>query len=235
MFFPIAALSLNGCMGADFLARSASKSFIEEKSPAKRIAAAQEKAISAAHGGDSETPISWSEAKSEIEGAFLLEPNAEVPDGCHQYRQTIIIAGETLQGQITACCQEDASWKLAGEKPSSKKLELPDWMDEGQLTAPVTKRLFKEKSSGEKIAAAQEKAISAVRGGSLETPIPWSYAESGIEGAFLQEPNANTPEGCHQYRQTVSIAGETLQGPIVACLQNDGSWKLAGEKSTEQE
>jgi surface antigen len=227
----MAAMGLSGCIGAGMMAaRSAPGGVFKEKSAAERIAAEQDKAISAVHGGISGTPIEWNDAKSGIEGRFLQDPAGEEPEGCHKYRQTISIGSETLEGQIVSCLQKDGSWKLAGEKPGSR-FDLSGFKGPGQLALSASENLFKKKSPAERIAAGQEEAISAVHGGSPETPIVWSDVKSGIRGAFLPDQNGDTPEDCHKYRQTIIIGGQTLQGEIVACLQKDGSWKHAGEKS----
>lgn len=109
------ALCLSGCMGAGLLAKTGANDLFgkREKPPAERIATAQESAISAVHGGTSGTPIAWSDAPSGLEGALVPDPDADNAASCRHYRQTIILAGETLQGQITACSQQDGSWKLA--------------------------------------------------------------------------------------------------------------------------
>ncbi len=235
LIIAMAAMGLSGCVGAGMMvARTASDGLFKEKSAAERIAAEQDKAISAVHGGSPGTPIAWSDAKSGIEGRFLPDQDGDAPEGCHKYQQTIIIAGETLQGQIASCLQKDGSWKLAGEKPGSR-VDLSGFKGPGQLVLSTSERLFKKKSPAERIAAGQGEAISAVHGGSPETPIAWSDTKSGIQGAFLLDPNGDTPEGCHKYRQTIIIGGETLQGQIAACLQKDGSWKLAAEKSSSGE
>jgi surface antigen len=120
LIIAIAAFGLSGCVGAGIMAaRTASNGLSKEKSPAERFSAMQLEAISAAHGGSPGVPIPWSDAKLGIEGAFLLEPNGNAPEGCHQYQQTIIIAGETLQGRIIACPQKDGSWNLAAEALST--------------------------------------------------------------------------------------------------------------------
>jgi hypothetical protein len=116
----LAAMGLSGCIGAGMIAaRTASGGVFKKKSPAERIAAVQGEAISAVHGGSPETPIVWSDVKSGIQGAFLLDHNGDATEDCHKYRQTIIIGSETLQGEIVACLQKDGSWKLAGEKSGS--------------------------------------------------------------------------------------------------------------------
>jgi surface antigen len=109
-------LCLSGCMGAGLLAKTGANDLFgkTEKPPAERIAMAQESAISAVHGGTSGTPIAWSDAPSGLQGALVPDPGDDQADTCRRYQQTVILAGETLQGRITACAQTDGSWKLSG-------------------------------------------------------------------------------------------------------------------------
>jgi surface antigen len=111
----IQTLCLSGCMGAGLLAKTGANDLFgkTEKPPAERIATAQESAISAAHGGTSGTPIAWSDAPSGLEGALVPDRGGDNAESCRHYQQTVILAGETLQGQIAACSQQDGSWKLA--------------------------------------------------------------------------------------------------------------------------
>ncbi|MBN9509189.1 MAG: hypothetical protein J0I21_08755 [Alphaproteobacteria bacterium] len=119
----VLALGLDGCMGAGLLARAAGKTLFgeKEKPPAERIATAQEQAISAVHGGNPGTPIAWSDAKSGIEGALLVAAGGEVANGCRAYQQTVILAGETLQGRLVACSGGDGKWKLSGTAGQMKQ------------------------------------------------------------------------------------------------------------------
>lgn len=119
----ILTFCLTGCMGVGLLARTGAKDLFgeKEKPPAQRIAAAQEQAISAVHGGSPGAPIAWNDEKSGIQGALMPEASDDSQAGCRQYRQTIILAGETLQGQVTACSQKDGSWKLSGEPAPAQK------------------------------------------------------------------------------------------------------------------
>jgi surface antigen len=116
----IPALGLAGCMavakaGADRLFGD------KDKPPAERIAAAQEAAIAAVHGGNVGAPIAWSDATSGIQGALMPQSSGDVPSGCRQYEQTVILAGETLQGRAVACAQGDGSWKLDKGSPQAKR------------------------------------------------------------------------------------------------------------------
>jgi surface antigen len=119
----ILTFCLTGCMGVGLLARTGAKDLFskKEKPPGERIAAAQEQAITAAHGGSPGTLIAWSDEKSGIQGALTPEASDDIKTDCWQYRQTIILAGETLQGQVTACSQKDGSWKLSGEPAPAQK------------------------------------------------------------------------------------------------------------------
>lgn len=113
------ALGLCNCVGAGMLAKTGAKEiFGGDKGAAERIAKAQEKAISAAQGGSAGAPIAWSDSASGIQGSFVLQSDGDAPQGCHRYQQTIVLAGETLQGVTTACQQKDGSWKLSGRAAS---------------------------------------------------------------------------------------------------------------------
>jgi len=81
---------------------------------AERVGDSQSAAISAVQGGTPGKPIAWGDSSSGLEGALV--PEAGNPDaaGCRRYQQTMILAGEILQGPVTACIQKDSSWKLAG-------------------------------------------------------------------------------------------------------------------------
>jgi hypothetical protein len=81
------------------------------KSPAARVAAEQGTAISEAGGGVAGAPIAWSDSKSGMQGSLLLTANAGA-GGCHEFWQTVILAGETLQGQLLACPQPNGAWKV---------------------------------------------------------------------------------------------------------------------------
>lgn len=109
----VLTLGLTGCVG---LGKSAAQKLFgkKETTPTEKITAAQEEAISLVHGGSPGTPIMWTDATSGIRGALVPDSGADVPNGCRQYQQTVILAGETLQGQIVACSQKDGSWKLFG-------------------------------------------------------------------------------------------------------------------------
>jgi surface antigen len=107
----VLALNLGGCMG--LATKGAQQLFGDkEKPPADRIAAEQEAAISVVHGGSAGIPITWTDKTSGIQGALVAEASGEVPNGCRPYQQTVILAGETLQGRVVACSQTDGSWKL---------------------------------------------------------------------------------------------------------------------------
>jgi surface antigen len=101
----------------------------------------------------------------------------------------------------------------------------------GMVAKAGADRLFgnKEKPPAERIAAAQESAISSVHGGSPGTPIAWSDEKSGVQGALVADAGPDGANGCRQYQQTVILSGETLQGHAAACPQKDGSWKLSKE------
>ena len=111
-------LVLPGC-AAGMLAKAGAKELFgdKEKPPADRIAAAQEKAISAVHGGAPGAPITWTDEKSGIQGALVTDAGAPDAHGCRAYRQTVTLASETLQGDAAACQQKDGSWKLFDRAP----------------------------------------------------------------------------------------------------------------------
>jgi surface antigen len=114
-------LGLEGCIG--LAARTGAQQLFgeKEKPPAQRIATAQESAISAVHGGSPGTPIAWSDTKSGIDGALTPTAGGEVPTGCRGYQETVVLAGETLQGRVVACAQNDGSWKLFQGTPQARQ------------------------------------------------------------------------------------------------------------------
>jgi surface antigen len=115
----ILTLALGGCMG---LAKLGSKHLFgkSKQPPAERIAAAQETAISLVHGGSAGTPILWSDQASGLHGALVPDAAGAAPPGCRDYRQTVILAGETLTGKLIACAQKDGTWKLFGGLPPAQ-------------------------------------------------------------------------------------------------------------------
>jgi len=113
----ITMLLLNGCVGAAMhLVRSSRTRSQDGKPSAERIADAQIQAISGAQGGGPDTPIAWSEPKSGLQGMLVQEAGPAGSDGCHRYRQTIILNGQTLRGQLIACAQPSGSWTLHDEQ-----------------------------------------------------------------------------------------------------------------------
>jgi surface antigen len=119
--FAVAAvltLGLSGCMGAGLLARTGAKSLFgeKEKPPAERIAAAQEEAIAAVHGGSPDVPIAWHDAKSGVQGTLIAVSGGDIPAECRLFQQTVILAGETLQGRVVACSQASGAWKLSDNR-----------------------------------------------------------------------------------------------------------------------
>jgi len=110
-------------MGAGLLVRSATRYFDGgESPPPDHIAIAQQQALTEAQGGEPGVPVAWSDDKAGIKGAMVEDAGADAPKGCRSYRQTVILAGETLQGSLAACQQEDGSWKLL--KDTAKKPQL---------------------------------------------------------------------------------------------------------------
>ena len=106
------SLGLGGCVG--LATKGAERLFGEkQKPPAQRITTAQQAAITEVHGGSPGTPIAWSDEKSGIQGTLMPEAGGEVSNGCRQYQETVILAGETLRGRVAACPQGDGSWKLS--------------------------------------------------------------------------------------------------------------------------
>jgi surface antigen len=116
------ALGLNGCMGVGMLARGGTRAMLGkgDEPPAKRVAAAQAAAIAAVRGGSPGIPIVWSDAKSGLQGALLPEAGDEA-GVCRRYRQTLIVAGETLEGRLVACAQANGTWRLSGEPAFSRR------------------------------------------------------------------------------------------------------------------
>lgn len=88
----------------------------------------------------------------------------------------------------------------------------------------------KEKPPAERITAAQEQAISAALGGGPDTPIAWSDKVSGLQGTLVQDGGGDAINGCRHYRNTVILSGEVLRGVLAACPQQNGAWKLQGER-----
>lgn len=82
------------------------------------------------------------------------------------------------------------------------------------------------KTPEERITRAQESALDAAHGGSAEAPVEWSDKVSGLSGRLTVESRTGLPENCRQYRDVVSLAGQMLEGHAIACIQQDGSWKL---------
>ena len=100
----------------------------------------------------------------------------------------------------------------------------------GMVAKAGAERLFgdKEKTADERARKAQESAIAGALGGSAGTPIAWSDATSGIKGTLMPDSVGDAPGKCRHYQETIILAGETLQGPVTACAQQDGTWKLDG-------
>ncbi len=118
-------LALTGCGSGGRGQRQQTEQGSEERqtqipgqsSQGNAIRAAQERAISIAHGGTPNVAIPWSEPKSALEGAIVWDPTMTMTYSCRQYRQTLTIAGELLTGTLTACPMGDATWKLVEARP----------------------------------------------------------------------------------------------------------------------
>jgi hypothetical protein len=97
------ALSLGGC-GAGLLA----KGILGNKNKdGATIVAAQEEAITAAHGGALNVPIAWTDRKTGVGG--ILQRTGDVA-GCGKFSQAFTIGNETVRGTITACPDVNGSW-----------------------------------------------------------------------------------------------------------------------------
>jgi len=115
-----AAAGLSGCIGAGMgtglLIRTAGNYIgSKETPPSDRIRDAQEQALTEAQGGSPGIPVAWSDDKTGLKGTMVEDGGADVPNGCRRYQQTVILAGEALQGSLAACHQEDGSWKLLND------------------------------------------------------------------------------------------------------------------------
>jgi len=112
----VATFGLQGCFGVGMVAHTAlgDKAGLGGKGtpPAETVAAAQEQALTAAHGGSPGASVAWSDAKSGMRGTLIQDTRGGSPDGCRRYRQTIVLGTQTVQGAVSACPQTDGTWKL---------------------------------------------------------------------------------------------------------------------------
>ncbi len=62
----------------------------------------------------------------------------------------------------------------------------------------------------------------------------WSNPDSGHSGTFTPLRTYREPSGqyCREYRQTVTVGGQTERAYGTACRQPDGSWKIGGDTSS---
>ncbi len=112
-------LALGGCMA---LAGRGAKELLggREKSASDKLTAAQEAAITGAHGGTAGIPIFWTEKNSGLQGALTPENEEISSNGCRNYRLTLAIGPEDLDGRIAACLQSGGSWKITPAPPAAK-------------------------------------------------------------------------------------------------------------------
>lgn len=70
---------------------------------------------------------------------------------------------------------------------------------------------------------------------SAQTPIGqtivWDNPKTGASGSFtpMREGRSQGGETCREFQQTIIIGGENKKAFGTACLQKDGSWKIANE------
>jgi surface antigen len=109
----VGTLSVGGCFGVGMVAR---KALGDKDKDGASVVAAQEQALTAAHGGSPGTPIPWSDKKTGIQGTLQWVSRAKPADGCHQYNQTLNIGTETVHGAVKACPHADGTWHLQNDR-----------------------------------------------------------------------------------------------------------------------
>ncbi len=104
--------SLGGCFGVGMAAH---KAFGDKSKDGASIIAAQEQAITSAHGGAPGAVIAWSDKETGTHGTLQRVSRAETADGCNQYNQALNIGTETTHGVVKACRHADGTWHLQNE------------------------------------------------------------------------------------------------------------------------
>lgn len=109
--------ALSGCMGAGMARRGARAQTSErtEVATGAQVTTAQEKAISAARGGWPDAPIPW--AVAGLQGTMLYDTTVTMTMSCRRYRQSLVLNGQPLNGQLIACPQGDGSWRIVSPQP----------------------------------------------------------------------------------------------------------------------
>ena len=76
---------------------------------------------------------------------------------------------------------------------------------------------------------AQQQALETAPSG---TETEWYNPDTGHRGSVVPEPAYKTPEGqyCREFRQTIVVGGDEVEGYGTACRQADGSWKIVSRK-----
>ena len=76
---------------------------------------------------------------------------------------------------------------------------------------------------------AQQQALETAPSG---TETEWYNPDSGHHGSVVPEPAYQTAEGqyCREFRQTIVVGGDEVEGYGTACRQADGSWKIVSGK-----
>jgi surface antigen len=107
-----ATSSLGGCFGVGMVAH---KAVGDKNGDGAGIVAAQEQAITSAHGGASGAAIAWSDKKTGTQGTLQRVSLEETADGCNKYNQALDIGTETTHGVVKMCRRADGSWHLQNE------------------------------------------------------------------------------------------------------------------------
>jgi surface antigen len=110
----LALFGLAGCGGGDLLTHGSKGVFGDGKPLSERVGEAQTATISAVQGGTPGKPIAWTDSVTGLQGALVPDPGEPDAGGCRRYKQTVVLAGEILEGPVTACGQPGGSWKLSG-------------------------------------------------------------------------------------------------------------------------
>jgi hypothetical protein len=93
---PLAATSsLGGCFGVGMVAH---KVFSDKNKDGVSIVAAQEQAITSAHGGAPGAVIAWSDKKTGAQGTLQRVSSAKTADESNQYNEALNIGTETTHG-----------------------------------------------------------------------------------------------------------------------------------------
>ncbi len=75
-----------------------------------------------------------------------------------------------------------------------------------------------------KASRAQQQATSAPIG----QTITWNNPDSGNQGSYTPTNDGYTQNGryCRQFRETITVDGQTETGTGVACRRADGTWEI---------